>query len=152
GVCRAGSPEPVMASKTVKLTVRMSEDGAREIAEAAHVRGYSSPTAFLRAAIRNELSERNQLTDTEQRIAASFDRVNREIFRMGRGQQALFALLDTFTKTMLTCIPEPPADAKRQAITRAKERYDTLMKTAGRAMVGDARAALLDLFDNASEG
>ena len=141
-----------MARRTSRITVRVSETEERQIAEAAKAKGYSSPSAFVRAAIRSEISERNELSDAEQRIASSFDRVCRDVFRVGRGQQAVFALLDTLTKTLLTCIPEPPADARPQAIARAKERYNLLMKTAGRSMVGEARAAMLDLVDHGSEG
>jgi hypothetical protein len=60
-------------------------------------------------------------------------------------QQALFAYLDTLTKTILTCMPEPPADAKAQAIARAREGYDRLLKSAGRAIVGDSKLAMQDL-------
>jgi hypothetical protein len=63
-------------------------------------------------------------------------------------QQALFAYLDTLTKTLLTCVPEPPADAKVQAVARAKERYDRLLKSAGRAMVGESKLAMHDLVDH----
>ena len=91
-------------------------------------RGYASPSAFIRAAIRNELDGRAELTGTEERIAAGFDRVSRDIFRVGRGQQAMFALLDAFAKAILTCVPEPPPEARPQAIARAKERYDRLVK------------------------
>jgi hypothetical protein len=65
-----------------------------------------------------------------------------------RVQQALFAYVDTLAKTILTCVPEPPADAKPQAVGRAKERYDRLLKSAGRAMVGDAKLAMQDLVTN----
>jgi hypothetical protein len=129
----------------------MSEEAAVQIIEAARAKGYGSPTAFIRAAIQHELSDRSELSDAEQRIASSFDRLSRDVFRVGRGQQALFALLDTLTKTFLTCVPEPPTDARPQAIARGKQRYDVLIKTAGRAMVGEARAAMLDLVDNGTE-
>lgn len=66
-----------------------------------------------------------------------------------RAQQALFAYVDTLAKTLLTCVPEPPPDAKPQAVARAKERYDRLLKSAGRAMVGDAKLAMQDLTDRA---
>jgi hypothetical protein len=65
-----------------------------------------------------------------------------------RVQQALFAYLDTLAKTILTCVPEPPTDAKPQAVARARERYDRLLKSAGRAMVGDAKLAMQDLVTN----
>ena len=56
--------------------------------------------------------------------------------------------IDTLTKTFLTCVPEPPADAKAQAVARARERYDRLLKSTGRAMVGDSRVAMQDLVAN----
>jgi len=137
-----------MAIKTVRLTVRFSPDEARELAEAARDRGYANPSAFLRSAIRKELSQREGLSDTEQRITAGFERMSRDVFRVGRGQQALFAFFDTLAKTLLTCIPEPPADARRQAIALARERYEVLIRTATRAMEGDARAAMRDLVES----
>jgi hypothetical protein len=48
------------------------------------------------------------------------DQVRKEVFRLGRAQQALFAYLDTLAKALLTCVPEPPADAKPQAVARTK--------------------------------
>jgi hypothetical protein len=60
----------------------------------------------------------------------------------------LYSLLDAFAKAILTCVPEPPPDARPQAIARAKERYDRLVKAAGQAMSGDARAAMQDLVDH----
>jgi hypothetical protein len=65
-----------------------------------------------------------------------------------RVQQALFAYLDTLAKTFLTCVPEPPADAKPQAVARAKERHDRLLKSAGRAMVGESKVAMHDLVEH----
>jgi predicted DNA-binding protein len=134
-------------SRTAKVTIRLRPDVQRKLEETAKTRGYSCPSAFLRAAIEHEINGRTEFSGVEERIAASFDRVCRDVFRVSRGQQALFALVDTLTKTFLTCVPEPPADVKRQAVARAKERYEALMKTAGRAMVGDGRAAMLDLVE-----
>ena len=59
--------------------------------------------------------------------------------------------MDAFAKTVLTCVPEPPPDARPQAIARAKERYDRLGKTAGQAMSGDARAAMRDLIGHETD-
>jgi hypothetical protein len=64
---------------------------------------------------------------------------------MHRGQQVLFAYLDTLSKTILTCMPEPAADARSQAVARARERYDRLLKTVGKALAGDAQAAIQEL-------
>ena len=90
--------------------------------------------------------------DAEQRVSAGFDRIAQEVFRVGRSQQALFALVDALTKTVLTCIPEPPADARPQAVARGRERYDRLIKSAGRSMVGDAQVAMQELTSNVSQG
>jgi hypothetical protein len=85
----------------------------------------------------------------EERLAASIEQVRHDLFRLMRVQQALFAYVDTLAKTILTCVPESPADAKPQAVARAKERYDRLLKSVGRALVGDARLAMQDLTDRA---
>jgi hypothetical protein len=61
-------------------------------------------------------------------------------------QQALFAYVDTLAKALLTCVPEPPADARPQAVACAKERYERLVKSAGRAMVGESKLAMEDLI------
>ena len=66
----------------------------------------------------------------EEQTAASFDRLAKELRRALRGQQAIFALLDAFTKIFLACVPEPPADARAQSITMARERHMRLIKTA----------------------
>jgi hypothetical protein len=121
------------------------EDRSR-VAEAVQARGYRSPSAFIRAAIQNELGGRPELTEAEDRIAAGFDRVFGEVTRVKRGQQALFALFDTFVRTILTCLPEPSNDLRAQAVARAKERYHTLIKAAGQTMVGDALSAMQDLI------
>ena len=136
------------AARCARLAVRLSQEDRRRVEEAAKARGFISPSAFVRLAIRNELEGRPELTATEDRIAGSFDRVSRDIFRVGRAQQALFALFDTFVKAILTCVPEPPPDAKPQAIARARERYHTLIKTAGLNMAGDSKAALQDLVEH----
>jgi Arc/MetJ-type ribon-helix-helix transcriptional regulator len=136
------------AGTNTRITVRLSREDQHKVEEAAKTRGHASPSAFVRAAIRNELNGRREQAGTEERIAGGFDCVSREISRVGRNQQALFALVDTFAKTMLTCVPEPPSDARPQAIARARDRYDQLMKNAGRSMSGDARSAMQDLVDH----
>jgi len=138
-------------ARRARVAVRLTEEDQRQVEEAAMDRGYSSASSFIRAAIRNELNGRAELTGSEERIAAGFDRVTRDVFRVGRGQQAFYALFDAFAKVILTCVPEPPTEARPQAIARAKERYDRLVKSAGQNMSGDARAAMRDLVDHGTE-
>ena len=132
-------------------TIRFSDKTAAEIDSAARNRGFTSSTAFIRYAIEQELAVRKEdLSGTEDRLAASVEQVRRETFRLTRVQQALFAYVDTFAKALLTCLPEPPADARPQAVARARERHDRLLKSAGRSMAGDSKIAIQELLGDAA--
>ena len=137
-------------SRAVKQTIRLNADEQAEVQRVARERGYLSPTAFIRAAIRSELTGRDsELADSEQRTAGTLERLSRDVFRTNRGQQALFAVLDTLVKTFLTCVPEPPHDGMGQSVARAKDRYARFVKSAGQAMVGDSLGSLHDLVNRA---
>jgi Arc/MetJ-type ribon-helix-helix transcriptional regulator len=138
-------------SRGARVGVRVSVQDQNEIEEAARARGYSSPSAFIRTAIRNELHGREELTGIEERISGSFERLSNENFRLSRTVQALFALVDALAKTVLTCVPEPPAEAKTQAVALARERYHRLIKSAGAAMSGDSAATMKDLINHDTE-
>jgi hypothetical protein len=131
-------------------SIRFSEKLMKHMETISRERGFSSPTVFIRYAVQQELAAREDgVLGAEERIAASIDQVRRDVFRVGRTQQALFAYLDTLAKALLTCVPEPPSEARPQAVARAKERHDRLLKTAGRAMVGDSGMAMKDLVGDA---
>ena len=132
-------------ARGARVAVRLSQEDRVRIDEAVKTRGYTSPSAFIRAAIQNELTGRPELTKAEALITGGFEGMSRDNVRIVRSQQALHTLLDTFVKTVLTCMPEPSNDARPQAIARAKDRYHLLIKTAGQTMAGDALAALKDL-------
>jgi len=83
----------------------------------------------------------------EERIAATLGQARKDAFRVARAQQALFAFVDTLAKALLACVPEPPAEARPQAIARANERYDRLIKSAGRAMAAESGLAMKDLVN-----
>lgn len=137
-------------ARTTRVAVRFTREEQRQVEEASKAKGYSNSSVFIRAAIRNELGGRDELTGTEERIASRFDRVSREIFRVDRGQQAMFALLDAFAKTILACVPEPAPEARQQAIARARDRYDRLVKAAAQSMSGEIRAVIQDLVNDGS--
>jgi hypothetical protein len=131
-------------------SIRFSEKVMKHMETISRERGFSSPTVFIRYAVQQELAGREDgVLGAEERIAASIDQVRRDVYRLGRAQQALFAYLDTLAKALLTCVPEPPSEARPQAVARAKERHDRLLKTAGRAMVGDSGMAMKDLVGDA---
>ena len=129
-----------------RRTIRLTTDTDERIQSAAKLRGYSSPSSFLRAAIQKELGERDDgMIGTEERLAASIEQVRREVFRLGRTQQAFFAFVDSLAKVLLTCVPEPGGEAMEAAVARARGRHARLLKSAGQAMVGDSQVAMQDL-------
>ena len=131
-------------------SIRFSEKTMKQTEAIARERGFASVTAFIRYAVGQEMSVRQvALVGAEERLAGDLEQVRREVFRLGRAQQALFAYIDTLAKTLLTCLPEPPAEAKAQAVARARERHERLMKTVGRGMLGESSAAMQDLVNHA---
>jgi hypothetical protein len=139
-----------MATRTIRVTVRLSGEEVIQLRDTAKLQGYISPSAFIRTAIRNELTGREgEITEAEQRLATTLERLSQNVTRSNRGQQALFAVVDTLVKTFLTCVPEPPTDGMSQSVARARGRYSQFIKSAGQAMVGDSQAALRELVDRA---
>ena len=121
-----------------KRAVRIQPELDQRMQNATKERGYRSPSAFIRAAIEAELKSRREGKGIEEQTAASFDRLAKELRRALRGQQAIFALLDAFTKIFLACVPEPPADARAQSISMARERHMRLIKTAGQSLANES--------------
>ena len=134
-----------------KRAVRIQPELDQRMQNATKERGYRSPSAFIRAAIESELKSRSERAGMEEQTAASFDRLAKEFRRVLRGQQAIFALLDAFTKVFLGCVPDPPAEARAQSITVARDRHMQLMKAAGRSLANDARSAMQDLLGDEHE-
>ena len=131
---------------------RLTSELNGRIELATKIGGYSNPSAFMRAAIERELAGRESGVDAaEERIAASLDRVAREIRGVKLGQQALFAFVDSLVKTLLTCVAEPPRDAYDQAVARGKARYDRFLKSVGAGMAGDSQAAMTELLKRGEE-
>ena len=131
-----------------RRTIRLSADADERLRSAAKLRGYANLSVFLRAAIDHELSEREEATiGAEQRLATSVEQISREMFRLGRTQQALFAFVDSLAKILLTCIPEPGGDAVEAAVATAQRRHARLLKSAGQAMVGDSQLAMQELVN-----
>jgi hypothetical protein len=94
---------------------------------------------------RTELAGRESgVESAEARIAASLDRLEREIRGIKLAQQALFAFTDALAKKLLTCLAEPPRDAYDQAIARGRLRYDRFLKSVGVGMAGDSNAAMAE--------
>ena len=142
-----------MAKRKLRTrAARLDLELDRRVEVATKQGGFSNPSAFIRAAIERELAGRESGVDAaEERIAASLDRVMREIRGVRLGQHALFAFIDSLVKTLLTCLAEPPTEAYEQAIARGKFRYDRFLKSVGAAMVGDSQAAMAELLKRCEE-
>ena len=130
-------------------TVRLPEELAQQIRKASEERGFSSPRAFIREALRKELQAHSAAAEeVEKRLAASLDRLSAELRRLGTAEQAQFALTDALVKVFLMCVPEPPADALDHARSRAMFRYDKFIKSVATSMTGGSRAALTELVNH----
>jgi len=125
--------------------IRFSETTDKRIKDSTEKRGFSSPTAFIRYAVEQELSGQKENLDTaEERLVASIDQVKGELLAVGRSQQALFALVDCLAKILLTCIPERDVHALEAAAARAQGRHAILLKSAGQTMPAHVRLAMQD--------
>ena len=82
-----------------RRTIRLSADIDERLKSTAKLKGYANPGSFLTSAIDHELSGREDI-GAEERLAASMEQMRREIFRLGRAQQALFAFLDSLAKIL----------------------------------------------------
>jgi|ERR1035438_4266296 Arc/MetJ-type ribon-helix-helix transcriptional regulator len=132
-----------MPRRTIRLTTAIDE----RINSAAKLRGYSSPSAFLRAAIKKELIERAEGTSAStEEIVGSIREVRQDVRRIERAQQALFALVDSFAKAFLTCVPEPRGTAMEPALAEARNRHARLLHNAGHAMLSDSLVAMEELI------
>ena len=142
-----------MPSNKERIRAARFEAGLnRRIERATTDGGFANPSAFIRAAIERELAGRESGVDAaEERIAASLDRVFRELRSIRLAQQALFAFTDALVKTLLTCLTEPPRESYDQAVARGRLRYDRFLKSVGTGLAGDSTAALAALTNNGEE-
>ena len=135
-----------------RRTIRLTADIDERLQSTAKLKGYANPSAFLRAALDHELSGREDtIIGSEERLAASMEQMRREIFRLGRAHQALFAFVDSLAKILLTCVPEPSGEAMEAAVARARGRHARLLKSAGQAMAGDSQLAMQDLVNHGEQ-
>jgi len=140
---------PVMAQRAI----RFSDTTDKSIREVVEKRGFSSPTAFIRHAVDQEISGHGkELVGAEERLAAGIEQVRRPVLPLGRAQQAMFALVDSLAKVLLTCIPEPDGLALEAAVAKTQGRHARLLKNAGQAMGSDSCVAMQDLVNQGDRG
>jgi len=138
-----------MAQRTFRLPQSLAEG----ISQAVLEDGYASFAAFLRTSIQNELKRRQQtdLLKAQQAVNATLEGQGQELKALRAVLQAHFALTDCLARVVLHCLPEPPAEVHAQALARAKERHDKLLKMTALSMKGNARAMLAELVNHEEE-
>ena len=134
--------EELMPKRSIRLTDAIDQ----RIQSAAKQRGYSTPSAFLRAAIKKELNEPAEGSAANEKILGYIREVRQDVRRVERAQQALFALVDSFAKVFVTCVPEPNGVAMETALGEARKRHSRLLTNAGHAMLSDSIVAMEDLM------
>jgi hypothetical protein len=56
------------------------------------------------------------------------------------------ALVDSFAKVFITCVPEPRGEAMQTALGEARNRHAWLLTNVGHAMLSDSMAAMEELI------
>lgn len=131
-----------------RFELRLPKNLMASVRAAADERGFANVSAFIRAALQNELrTGETALDKTERIIAASIEHLSREVRTLHTAQQAVFALTDSLARLFLTCVPEPPPDVLEVAKRKARLRYDRFQKSVARNMTVDSRATMSELTE-----
>jgi hypothetical protein len=135
-------------AKWERFELRLSEEQLAVVKRTAQVRGFRSVSGYIQAVLTRDLRDSPpDQSDREAFVAASIDRLSKEIRNLHTTQQALFAAVDSFTRLFLTCIPEPPPEALDQAKRKARLRYERYLVSVAQNMTSDSRATLTELVD-----
>ena len=135
-------------AKWERFELRLSEEQLTVVKRTAQVRGFRSVSGYIQAVLARDLRDSPpDQSDREAFVAASIDRLSKEIRNLHTTQQALFAAVDSLTRLFLTCIPEPPPEALDQAKRRARLRYERYLVSVAQNMTTDCRATLTELVD-----
>ena len=133
--------------KRRRFEVRLSDEQLASLKQTAKVRGFRSATAYVQNLLRNDLvDEKSDQDDREALIAASIERLSKEIRKIHTAQQAQFALVDSLARLFLTCIPEPPSDAIEQARRRAKLRYSRFLVSVAQNLNSETQSTFAELI------
>jgi hypothetical protein len=135
-------------AKWERFELRLSEEQLAVVKRTAQVRGFRSVSGYIQAVLTRDLRDSPpDQSDREAFVAASIDRLSKEIRNLHTTQQALFAAVDSLTRLFLTCIPEPPPEALDQAKRKARLRYERYLVSVAQNMTSDSRATLTELVD-----
>lgn len=135
-------------AKWRRFELRLSEEQFTVMKRTVQTRGFRSVTAYIQSVVTKDLRDSSaDQADREAFVAASLDRLSKEVRTLHTAQQAVFAAVDSLTRLFLTCIPEPPPNTLDQAKRRARLRYDRFLLSVAQNMTSDSRATLTELID-----
>ena len=137
-----------MSVRSVRLSVRLTPEEGRRLAEKARQCGYQSIADFVRASLgKSGMQARviEGVEGAEQRQAATLAAMRTEMARLQRTEYVVFAMLDNLAKTVLTYLPPPAAESKASAIAHGKAGYERYLKAVGMSLHNGAKAALESL-------
>ena len=125
--------------------LRIEDDLKRQIETVRRARGYRSSSAFMIQAIEEKLGRieaAESMSEAEQRLTTDLSRITRHVNGIHNSVQALYALTDTLTKYIATCIVEPPPDLLVSARARGKLRYEKLIRDAAKTITGENSSSM----------
>ncbi len=135
--------------QSFRINVRLSAAIHSQLAATAKDRGFPSSSAFVRALLQQATLGESATLDAIASQAKVLDRLHNYLLRGLRDHQALFAYVDSLTKLLLTCLPEPAGEELQPAIAKAQQRHARLLRTVGRAMAEESKSMLQELSGNA---
>ena len=132
-----------------RFSIRITDDLAKKIEHTVSERGFDGASAFIRHAISRELRAGDSgIRKSEERIVSTLERVAKEMRRLQTAQQAEYALLDSFIRLFLMCIPEPSQGALDATKARAAARYNNFLRNVARNMTANSWESQQQLVDN----
>jgi hypothetical protein len=130
---------------------RLQDELLAKAKEVAKERRFRSLNAFVQEAVNNEIHRGGSaLEQTESRVAATLDRLAKELRKANNAQQVHLAFTDGLIRYLLVCIAEPPDDALEANRARARLRYEKFLRSITNNLTGDLRKLLLEVGEKES--
>ena len=92
-----------------KRSIRLTDAIDQRIQSAAKLRGYSTPSAFLRAAIKKDLNELGEASAPNEKILGNIKEVRQDVRRVERAQQVYLLWWTAWRRSSLPVCQSPMA-------------------------------------------
>ena len=134
-----------------RLNLRLDSELKVWLGDIATKEGYTSVSGFVRQLLARQVdgeATSRQIGDMEQKTVATINRLSRDVGQLRLQLLATYSLLDSLSKVVLTCLPEPSPPMVEQVTAAAKRRYDRLLLSVAQTMKGQGPAMLRELEKN----